>query len=461
MTILDEDLKNKILKRITPTKDEVKELKILVDVFKQKLYGVAKSKNYVINIELGGSYAKNTFLKGDFDIDFFIQFSSSIEDKKKEEILVEILGDAKINFNIKHGSRLYVSGFFSNFSNNHLNNDINSSQYFGFNFECVPTEICDDVTKAKNSTDISIFHVKYLQKKIQENPKLIDEIRLTKKWFKTQKLYGAESYINGFSGHSIECLIMKFKTFENLIIFFSQMKKGDILVIDEYNSNKISFSKDKESPLMIQDPILEGRNALSALSDEQFYRAKYIAIQSLQYGFKEKDFLSNKLCKNLKDLRKVFFEEKLDFVGIEYTIKKTNLSRDILGSKLLKLSKKISKLLKSNGFSVISLSFEMFEEESVAFTKIIVEHSKLPKKYVSKAISLDVSQDHIINFLQTHKHSTLRLINNFLYVEKQRNFSTLSEFKNLYLNNSQYLNEELNIEEFVFLSDFKFITNKF
>lgn len=457
MNILDKNLKKRVLKEITPNKDEIKELDLLVDVFKTKLLNSARELNYSINIELGGSYAKNTFLRGDFDIDFFIQFHSNIDDIQKEEILIEILTYSEIDFDIKHGSRVYVSGFFTNSSNTDSGEIKNNFSVSGFNFECVPTEICSDINIAKNSTDISIFHVKYLKDKVDKDSILVDEIRLAKRWFKIKKLYGAESYINGFSGHSIECLIMKFKTFENLILFMSSMDKNQILVIDDNNLVKNSFSKDKYSPLMMHDPIHEGRNTLSALNEELFYKAKYYAIQHTLLGFEEKDFLDNNSKKyTLQELDNLFFNESLPNLGIRYTFKKTQLSKDILGSKLLKLTKKISKLLTKYGFLVQDIHFEIHEAEYCAFAKIIIENSKLPKKYLSKSISLDVLKSHLIKFLQVHRNSKLRVIQNFIYVEKKREFSSLKEFSEMYLSDMNNLRKEIDITEFDFLDKILF-----
>lgn len=456
MNVLDKDLKNEVLLEITPTQEEIKELKILVNKFRDIIYDSAKKLDYTINIELGGSYAKNTFLRGDFDVDFFIQFEPNVEDSKKEKMLIEILHYSNIQFNIKHGSRVYVSGFFSDSSLNNFLKNNSKQKVSGFNFECVPTEICNNVKFAKNSTDVSIFHVKYLQNNSNKDANLVNEIRLTKKWFKTKHLYGAESYINGFSGHSIECLIMKFKSFENLIIFMSSMNKNQILEIDSVLNSKISFPKDKQSPLMMKDPILEGRNTLSALNEELFYRAKYYAIKHLVEGFEKKDFICCETNKNIEELESDFFQEKMDHLGIKYTFSKTELSRDILGSKLLKLTKKISKFLNEYGFNVLDIHFKIYEEENCAFAKIIIESSILPKQYLTKAISLDVLQKHIMKFLEIHKNSELKIINNYIYLEKERNFSNLEEFSNLYLSNKNNFKNKLDMEEFSFVNNIYF-----
>ena len=57
---------------------------------------------------------------------------------------------------------------------------------------------------ALNVTDFSPLHVDWVNKNVK---RLRDDIRLAKRFCKVNKLYGAESYIRGFSGYALELLI--------------------------------------------------------------------------------------------------------------------------------------------------------------------------------------------------------------------------------------------------------------
>jgi len=67
----------------------------------------------------------------------------------------------------------------------------------------------------KNITDISPLHALWIRK--NSNEKVRDEIRKFKYFLKINDLYGAESYIRGFSGYIAEILVIYYKSFNNLI----------------------------------------------------------------------------------------------------------------------------------------------------------------------------------------------------------------------------------------------------
>src|SRR5207248_3084550 len=83
-------------------------------------------------------------------------------------------------------------------------------------FEIVPVKKVKNPKQAENSTDLSYFHVKYINNKLK-NRKLVKEILLAKAFLKAQEVYGAESWIHGFSGYSIECLIIYYKSLDKML----------------------------------------------------------------------------------------------------------------------------------------------------------------------------------------------------------------------------------------------------
>ncbi|MFT4244035.1 MAG: nucleotidyltransferase domain-containing protein [Candidatus Woesearchaeota archaeon] len=453
MCFIDNKLKKQILQELVPSKNEILVLEQLISIFLQKIKCSINKFSYSIKVELGGSYAKNTYLREDFDIDFFFQFQDVVDDKVKERQLLNILNDSNIFYNIERGSRMYVSGIFK------------IEDLGEFNFECVPTQRFENPILALNSTDVSIHHVRYLQKQIKEDRNLSNEIRLAKAWFKSQNLYGAESYINGFSGHSIECLLMRFRNFEKLIEFFSNMQKGTILQIENTspifpNSTKNSnyFSKDKYSPLMIQDPILKERNALSALEDEIFYNSKLKAIFMLKTGCTSNDFLSfkknnlNTSPDNLEKIKQDFFNSKLPSINVEFVIKSnTIMTTDIIGSKTLKLVKKIVKLVKKKGFETLDFDFLYCKEFDIIFAKILCKNFQISKFYYEKGISLDISLNHINNYLDYHNNEELKLIGNTLYLIKNRDYISLKELTNIYFKKNEEFLDLIYLDEFNFI----------
>jgi len=109
---------------------------------------------------LGGSGAKGTWLQT-FDADIFVKFNYGKFQHKSEE-LSDILGKfLRKHFKVKrlHGSRDYFQ--------------IKQGK---FTFEIIPILEIKKAEQAKNITDVSPLHSKFVLK----HKKLVDEIRLTK-----------------------------------------------------------------------------------------------------------------------------------------------------------------------------------------------------------------------------------------------------------------------------------------
>ncbi len=417
MEILSNITKKKLLSTLEPTKQEREKIDLSVEEFISKINFIIVEKNLDIKILTGGSYAKGTYIKSDFDVDIFFQFSNSYEkisDSIKSNYIVEIISELKIPFQIEQGSRVYVSG-----------NYFSLSQNYSFSFECVPTQFVKDVNLATNSTDISIYHVGYLKNKIDENRDLANEIRIAKMWFKSNQLYGAESYINGFSGHSIECLIIHFGTFEKLILFLANMSEGEIINLDvTWEISKIS--KDKISPLIIKDPIVVGRNALSALSKQMFYESKFKAQLSTLNSISLEDF-QIKTFKSLSELKKDFFKNKKYGIKIEFKFNTDSIqSKDIIGSKSKKIFEKIIREISFHNFEVLNSSFAYNYNFHVFLGFIELKSFELSSKYYFKGPKLSLGNNIIVSFLNSHKNEDVVIKQDFIYILKYRKIRNIS-----------------------------------
>lgn len=241
---------NQILKQalaeIKPEKKKLKE----VDDFVKRINLRVKKLKISAKAVVGGSFAKDTFLKQDHDVDIFVLFSLKYKDENLSKLLHQILKPFKPE--TVHGSRDYfrIKG--------------------RLNFEVVPVLDIKKPEHAKNVTDFSPAHVLWVKKNVG---KLRDDIRLVKKFCKANKVYGAESYINGFSGHVLDILVIYYKGFLQLLRAAAKWKPKQ--VIDFYNMYKgkalFELNKSKtQGSLVVIDPVQPDRNAAAALTDEKF-----------------------------------------------------------------------------------------------------------------------------------------------------------------------------------------------
>ena len=307
-----------ILKEIIPGKTEKKELKNEVDKFLKKL---KKTKD--VKFVVGGSYAKNTWLSGNDDVDIFAKFNyKKYKDKDISKELKKILSK-NYTFTTVHGSRDYF----------HIKGK-------DIIFEIVPVLDIKKPEEAINVTDVSPLHTKYIKK--HTNKKLQNEIRILKKFCKANQLYGAESYIKGFSGYVLEILIIHYKSFDKLMKNIKKWEDKTILDPGKFYKskdkilNELNPSK-KESPLILIDPVQPDRNAAAALGKKVF--DNLVSLARLYDG--SELFFKNQEV-NLKDLKGYIILEATPLKG----------KKDIVGAKLLKTLEKIKRHLEFKDFEI-------------------------------------------------------------------------------------------------------------
>ncbi len=307
-----------VLERVRPTEKEIKEIKKRVNEIIKNINLKIKKLKIDAEVFVGGSFAKNTIIKKDhYDIDIFLRFDKRYKDEEISDMANKIL--EKNNPVRLHGSRDYFR-------------IKDSNDLF---FEIVPVMKIKNPREAMNVTDLSYSHVRYINKKIKKN-RIADEIRVAKAFCYANKVYGAESYIRGFSGYALELLVYYYKGFIKFLKAMARLNEKIVIDIEKAYKNKnevlmnINSSK-LQSLIILIDPTYKERNVLAALSNETFEKFKKTCINFLKrpsmnyFEIKEIDIekIKNKAVKN-----------KNDFMLIE--IETDKQEGDIAGSKLLK-----------------------------------------------------------------------------------------------------------------------------
>jgi tRNA nucleotidyltransferase (CCA-adding enzyme) len=323
-------------------KEEMKGIDKEVGVFFELLKESVKKNKVDADVFVGGSYAKGTLAKSEeYDIDIFVRFNWRYENFTKylEKILKSFVRKKKYKIERMHGSRDY----FRIYKDRKLT------------FEVIPVLKIRKVSEARNVTDLSYFHVGYVKKKARS---LANEIIMGKKFCKGIGVYGAESYIGGFSGYGVECLVINYGSFRKMLKELVKVKerivldpaklykkKSDILV--ELNESKLN------SPIVLVDPTWKERNVLAALSDEVFRKfqkeAKNFLKKPSKNFFKNKKFDVSKFKKKKGELVKVILESDRQ-------------EGDIAGTKMKKFSKFLVKSLEKY-FDVVDWEFDYSGEK--------------------------------------------------------------------------------------------------
>ncbi len=224
-----------------PTKQEEKKIKILSDNLVRLVKSEAANYPEVVEVELGGSYAKGTWLKGELDLDIFVKMKSEVNEKRFEEIA------KKIGFNSMKIFKPYVR---------YSEHPYVEAEASGIRVNVVP---CYDVQKGewKSAADRSSFHTKFILKSFNQEMK--NEVRLLKKFLKGMDIYGAEIAKEGFGGYVAEVLVYHFGSFIKVLEAATNFTFGQVIG---------SPTKKFESALVLIDPIDNNRNLGTAISTQ-------------------------------------------------------------------------------------------------------------------------------------------------------------------------------------------------
>ena len=369
---------NSVLEEITPkdNKDIAEFTKIL-----------KKSIPKTANITIGGSFAKNTHIGENYDCDLFVQFKKSKKDISKE--LLAALKKTKQKIEVIHGSRDYYS---INYKDTH--------------FEIVPVLKLDKPSDAENIMDLSPFHVDWIKKELKRNKSLNNDIRLMKKLFKAGRVYGAESYIKGYSGHVVDILVLQYGGFKKTLQAISKwqpttskkFKKIEIDPNNYYKGKDLQFYMNKaktESPLIVVDPIISDRNAAAALSDDCFDRSITLAKKFLKRASKDAFIVPRADPNSVRKKHK-------NVVVIEIEPKKG--SEDVSGSKIMKAFEHIKREASKNGFEITFTDW-FYGKPSHLF--LAVSKAKIPATYWQEGPLVEM-EDAVKAFGKKHKKTKVK-----------------------------------------------------
>lgn len=365
-----------------PSKAEKLKLKKEVDSFLRKFKCLDGVK-----FTLGGSYAKGTWLPGNRDVDIFVKFNyKKFKDEDISLLLYKILKKKFKNVLVVHGSRDYF---------HIMVNDIL--------FEVVPVLDIRKASMAKNVMDVSPLHVNYVKSKVSKK----NDVRKLKLLMKANNLYGAESYISGFSGYVLEVLVSYYGSFGKLISKVSSW--GDSSFIDvsrAYSSKSIglkSLNKSKLGSLVLIDPVDSSRNAAASVSVSKF--RKFV---SLCKNFSLDSFTPVKV--DVSKLPKSYVV--LDVVPLSG-------KRDISLSKMRALLDRIVRSFTYNGFKVLDYGWD----ESHYWFKV----RKLSSTYRHYGPSLKM-EEHVKAFKKKYGSRKVKVSRGRCYVVLKRKYVKPEDF---------------------------------
>ncbi|MEO2154316.1 MAG: nucleotidyltransferase domain-containing protein [Nanoarchaeota archaeon] len=386
-----EKLLKETLQKIKPTEGEIRKINKIAQDFGKLL------REHDIRYFYGGSFAKGTFLKNLTDIDVYLLMENESEISQLKEKLSKLVRENQLKLEVLHGSRDYF----------HI-------KYKRILFEMVPVIDIKKPEEARNSTDISKFHVEFVRNNIKKKPQLKDEILLFKYFLKQKGIYGAESYNRGISGYLSEVLVINFGSFLKTLEFFKNPNFPIFIPkLSKEKIEKLKKSGKLNNYFNVLDPVLEERNLGMAVSIE---KVNELIVESNRF-FLNPNFSKNNKFDELKKFYNKLDKKRFALLEVFFSdyFKKNYSNPDIIGGKEKKLVEKIIKELEKENFNVYNWVFSFNKEKKEGKALILTDKSS---NIVIKR-GPTIGKGNIEKFLEKHKEDIV-LIKDNIYILKYK-----------------------------------------
>jgi tRNA nucleotidyltransferase (CCA-adding enzyme) len=297
-----------------------------------------------------GSFPRNTWLKGNLEIDLFILFPESYSEEELEKIGLEIGRKVVDRWEERFASHPYVHGWVGDVE-----------------VDVVP---CYRIkgNKIISAVDRTPLHHEWVKDRIKGKE---DDVRLLKSFLKAGGIYGAEYAVRGFSGYLCELLILHYGSFKELVKAACGWRRG--LVID------ILAGKESEgkAPLFVVDPVDAKRNVAANLSLDNMAkfvercRDFYLKPSVEFFVFGDQKYVEKSL------LAKEIKSRGTELIAVEFS--KPAIVEDNLYTQLERARKKITKFLQENDFMPINSDYLAHKTCILVFETQVKELSRIKK----------------------------------------------------------------------------------
>ncbi len=392
-----------ILDDIKPTDDETKEINEVSSKVMEFLQDACNNNDIDAKVELVGSVAKNTALKGKSDIDIFISFPLDTDKQYLKKTGLDLAHEFCDEFGCtpEHhfASHPYVT--------THIGD---------CEVDIVPCYAINDGSELKSAVDRTILHTRYVKANLDNGQE--DEVLLLKRFMAMTGTYGSEFKVGGFAGYLCELLIIHYGTFENTLKQAIKWQFGHSIDIEGYGT-----SSNFKDPLIVIDPTDENRNVGAALRLDKM--AEFIqSARNYIFGDNKKDYfypLKRNLNKN--EILGEFEKRNGDLIAIGFNI--PDMPLDTLHPQLKKTCEALERKLNDEEFNVFKADYWSDEIltgvillEMASSTLNDIKVNVGPKVFISQACE---------NFTHKYGRENCYIQEDFLVHTQKREFNNANE----------------------------------
>ena len=300
-------------------------------------------------VSIQGSYARDTWLSGEADLDIFASFPPSMDRREwTEKVLPAIRKGIEAKTIDRYAEHPYLE----------------------FHTDSVRINVvpCYSVEKGqwKSATDRTPFHTEYMREHL--TPEMRLEARLLKRFLKGIRSYGAEIRVGGFSGMLVETLILLYGSFLETIAQVSKWKPVIFLDIEKPIVSQDSRAREFGYILVVIDPVDPKRNLAAAVREDKLWGFVASSRQleknpGIWYFFPPKSKPKTKA-----QFYKLLERQDRDVLAISF--EHHRIVPDVLWGQLLKIEKSITEVMTRQDFHPVRSTVWSDEARSSA---ILVE----------------------------------------------------------------------------------------
>lgn len=358
-----------VARKITPSKAEQERVSRIAERLRAGLIAECARQGLEAEVRLDGSVAKDTWLRGDADIDIFMRVPAPVSRAELEGRCLDIARRALKGHRIieRFAEHPYVE--------THVDDT---------RVNVVP---CYDVPRGewRSATDRTPFHTDYVISHLTPNQKR--EVRLLKAFLKGIGVYGADVKVSGFSGILCETLVMHFGSFTESLQKAQSWRAPVVIDLEHYYTGRESELLDLfEEPLVVIDPVDRGRNLAASISHRSLWEF-VAAARAFTKNPKRRFFTASRLA----PLTVARFRREMQRRGwnlVVIRIGRVDAVVDVLWSQLYRTERALRNLLRQEGFNV-TRSASWSDEESLSLIIFELENTKLPpvRKHIGPHVS--------------------------------------------------------------------------
>jgi len=394
-----------VLERIRPDEGERQRVKAVTDRIIRKINEKASESDIEANAISVGSTARNTWVRGDADIDIFIMFPADLSEADLKEKGLALARSISDRYEERYAAHPYIHAYF-----------YDAEGRTEYEADLVPCFSVKDASVLKSAVDRTPFHNDYVVKRISG---LEDEVLLLKQFMKCLGIYGSEQRRKGFAGYLCELLILNYSSFAELLRNASRWRYGERIDIEGQGT----YKEAGDDPLIVIDPVDPNRNVAAAVSEYSFCRLidaarDFLAQPSMDFFFPLEE----------EPMREAEFKNRVKERGTELVMvmfEAPDVVEDILFPQLRKAEASVTNLIERNGFTEYRSEVCVEGDKAFLLFELLVWALPRLKKHAGPPVTSKYHSEEFKNKYTAHKQEKKNLfIENGRYVvEVERNYT--------------------------------------